>query len=286
MKLLMFFIVIIVVTAAVMILYWAICHDTVCKYPDRFLYVPVIPKSRVRYEKICIEKVPKDIVRKLKKSITPLTNIATKAEGNRLIKQIYACQNNKIKYICKEINNQIDECVAYPQIQNDKFEEMNSRLYIVEETLDSIYQDIEKSVNDLEVGEKDKQGAEIMLLQNSPAFQNLENMLQLEKGESKALERKYKDVVIRESATEMMDIQSPFVGKVVSLQIEKGQIVKEGQVLGRLETEMPDFTQTIRHLPISTNIYAPRAGIIDEIKISTGDHLFTGQKVCALWYEP
>lgn len=220
MKLLMFFIVIIVVTAAVMILYWAICHDTVCKYPDRFLYVPVIPKSRVRYEKICIEKVPKDIVRKLKKSITPLTNIATKAEGNRLIRQIY--------------------------------------------------------------------DAEIMLLQNPPAFQNLENMLQMEKGDSKVLEEKYKNVTIKEFATKAMDISSPFAGEVVSLQVKNGQVVKRGQILGKIKGQFP-----VKYEPYDPdqcggiiNIFAPKTGIIDDINITAGDNLDRNQKICAIWYEP
>lgn len=288
MKLLMFFIVIIVVTAAVMILYWAICHDTVCKYPDRFLYVPVIPKSRVRYEKICIGKVPKDIVRKLKKSITPLANIATKAKGNRLIRQIYACQTNKIKYICKEINNQISECVAYPQIENEKFEEMSSRLYIVEAVFDSIYQDIENSINNLNAEKKDKQDAEIMLLQNPPAFQNLENMLQMEKEDSKVLEEKYKNVTIKEFATKVMDISSPFAGEVVSLQVKNGQVVKRGQILGKIKGQFP-----VKYGPYDPdqcggiiNIFAPKTGIIDDINITAGYNLDRNQKICAIWYEP
>lgn len=67
------------------------------------------------------------------------------------------------------------------------------------------------------------------------------------------------------------DIPSPLTGRVVAINVQVGQAVKEG-----------DHVLTLEAMKMNTNVFAPRAGTVTAIKVAVGDAAEEGQTLMTL----
>lgn len=111
--------------------------------PTFNLYIPIIKKKKIHFIKIKLKMMPEVVKVSLRKIFAKLVYIASEAECDCDICSFYIKQADKIKYILKQISEEINKCIK-SENPEAMFMEMNIHLDAVKEYMDDIYADYEK----------------------------------------------------------------------------------------------------------------------------------------------
>lgn len=192
----------VIVIMAILRTCWIVKFSNISK---DYIYVPVIKRSSTRFIKINVDGVPYELTDKIRAVLQKLVYVATEAEDDKEIKTYYMAQTDKISYICEELSGEIKNCLNGDGAISKYFEAMEDRLYILEDSVGSIFQgyldiknryreeenDLNNAYNILELQENDILRKRNKAIIPKP-FQGLEYLNKLDKSEFSTLEEKYK----------------------------------------------------------------------------------------------